>query len=194
MTPDDKIALRRLIRRARAQLSPDQRRRAERRIAILAQRWLAPGRRIGLYLASASELDLSLLLAAAVRRRAEVYLPTIPARGRRLWFSRLEADARWYREPRYGLVECEGPVLRAESLDVLFMPLLGVDAEGFRLGQGGGYYDTSLAYCRRGRRRGPWLVGVGFDCQRVERVPREAWDARLDWLLTESGRQRFSSR
>jgi 5-formyltetrahydrofolate cyclo-ligase len=194
MTPDDKIALRRQIRRARSRLSPAQRRRAERRIAILAQRWLAPGKRVGLYLSSASELDLSLLLAAAVRRRAEIYLPTLPARGRRLWFSRLDEDARWYREPRHGLIECEGPVLRAERLDVLFVPLLGVDDAGYRLGQGGGYYDTSLAYRRRSPLRGPWLVGVGFDCQRVPQVPREDWDARLDWLVTESGRRRFGAR
>lgn len=163
-----------------------------RAIARHASRLLKRGKRVGAYLAAGSELDLEILMSAALWRGAEVYLPQIPRRGRRLWFSRLGAADRWYLHPRYRIAEYDGPALRAERLDVLFVPLLAIDDEGYRMGQGGGFYDTTLAFRQRARLFGkPLLVGVAYDCQRVERVPREPWDVRLDYLLTESGLRRL---
>ena len=67
------------------------------------------------------------------------------------------------------------------------MPLVGFDEAGYRLGMGGGFYDASLAYLRRRKTwRKPYLVGVGYECQRIARVPRDPWDVPLDAVLTES--------
>jgi len=184
----DKVHLRRSVRNARKLLSHSERQCAERRVAAFASRFIRRGKRIGAYLASGSELDLSPLLNKALARGCQVFLPVIPERGRRLWFSRLGAADRWYRHPRYPLMEYAGPVLRAERLDVLFVPLLAVDDDGYRMGQGGGFYDTTLA---RSAGHRPLLIGVAFDCQRVSRVPREPWDLQLDYLLTGSGLFRF---
>ncbi|WP_374422496.1 5-formyltetrahydrofolate cyclo-ligase [Chromobacterium sp.] len=184
--------MRRRIRRARQALSRGYRLDAMRAIARHASRLLKRGKRVGAYLAAGSELDLEILMSVALWRGAEVYLPQIPRRGRRLWFSRLGAADRWYLHPRYRIAEYDGPALRAERLDVLFVPLLAIDDEGYRMGQGGGFYDTTLAFRQRARQFGkPLLVGVAYDCQRVERVPREPWDIRLDYLLTESGLRRL---
>lgn len=189
----DKVSLRRQLRQARLSLSPHQRRRAERRVACHAKPFLKRGKRIGGYVAAGSELALSLVVKRALIQHALVFLPVIPARGRRLWFSRLGCQPRWYKNRRYGLLEYAGPVVRAQQLDVLFIPLVGVDNQGYRLGQGGGYYDTTLSFRRRGGSliTRPILVGVAFDCQRVERVPCEPWDIRLDYLVTESGLYRL---
>ncbi|RQO72781.1 5-formyltetrahydrofolate cyclo-ligase [Aquitalea sp. FJL05] len=198
MTPSssaatDKITLRKNIRRQRMALSPACRAQAMRAVARHAGRLLRRGKRIGGYLAAGSELDIEILLSTALQRGASVWLPQIPARGRRMWFSRLNAAGRWYRHPRYGIVEFDGPCLRAERLDVLLLPLLAVDEQGYRMGQGGGFYDSSLAFRHRHPRYGkPLLVGVAYDCQRVAAVPREAWDVQLDYLLTESGLHRFA--
>ncbi|WP_261174457.1 5-formyltetrahydrofolate cyclo-ligase [Chromobacterium amazonense] len=192
MTFIDKQALRRRIRRARMALPPAYRAAAARAIARHASRLLQRGKRIGGYLAAGSELDLSELLNAALWRNGQVYLPQIPRRGRRLWFTRLGAADRWYRHPRYRILEYAGQRLRAEWLDVIFVPLLAVDRDGYRMGQGGGFYDATLAFRRRHPQSGrPLLVGVAFDCQLVDAVPREAWDVRLDCLLTESGLRRL---
>ena len=185
---EEKLALRRVVRRARVALSHGARQRAERRVACFAARFVKNRKRIGGYLASGSELDTEPLLCTALERGAQVFLPVIPDRGRRLWFARLGPQDLWYCHPRYPLVEYAGPVLRVERLEVLFVPLLAVDEAGFRLGQGGGFYDTSLGAAGEHR---PLLVGVGFDCQRVRCVPREPWDVRLDYLVTESGVLRF---
>jgi 5-formyltetrahydrofolate cyclo-ligase len=76
----------------------------------------------------------------------------------------------------------------AESPEVdpamLLVPLLGFDRRGGRLGYGGGFYDRTLA---RLRAAGPVLaVGVGFAAQELPLVPRDRFDQRLDWLVTES--------
>lgn len=70
---------------------------------------------------------------------------------------------------------------------VLLVPLVGFDDEGYRLGYGGGFYDRTLAQLRAA---GPALaIGLGYAAQRVGRLPREATDQRLDWIVTELGAQ-----
>ena len=67
------------------------------------------------------------------------------------------------------------------------MPLLGFDAQGGRLGQGGGYYDSTFAFRRlRQHWKKPRLVGLAFACQQVQTLPHEAWDVRLDTVLGHS--------
>jgi 5-formyltetrahydrofolate cyclo-ligase len=188
---NDKIVLRRELRRQRAELSPAYRDAAAHALVRFAHRWLRRGKRLGAYVATGSEFSLEPLIHAAITRGASIYLPVLPGRGRRLWFTRVQQKDRWYLN-RYKIPEYEGPRHRAERLDVLFIPLIGVDAIGHRLGQGGGFYDATLAF--RGRRRiahKPLLIGVAFECQRVPEVPREQWDMRLDGLLTERGFYRF---
>lgn len=180
------------MRRRRLALSKAARRHAALSVVRHAACLCGRGKRLAGYLAAGSELDLAPLMSAALSRGATLYLPCIPRRSRRLWFSRLGAANRWYRHPRYRMLEYDGPLYRAERLDVLFIPLLGVDEAGYRMGQGGGFYDTTLAFRQRKRQGGPWLVGVGYECQRVAQVPREAWDVRLDALLTESGLYRMT--
>lgn len=175
-------------------MSVNRQRRADavRSIARFTSRFLKRGQRVGVYLAAGSELGLDEIINMALWRGCEVYFPVIPLRARRLWFARLGAKSFWYRHSHFSVMECDGPVLRAERLDVLFVPLLGVDAEGYRMGQGGGFYDTTLQFRRRHALYGkPTLVGVAFDCQRVGQVPREPWDIKLDYLVTESGLIRF---
>lgn len=69
--------------------------------------------------------------------------------------------------------------------DVLLVPLLAFDSRGYRLGYGGGFYDRTLAKLRASK---PTIaVGLAYDEQRVDAVPHESYDERLDWVLTPSG-------
>ena len=67
--------------------------------------------------------------------------------------------------------------------EVLIVPLLAVDEEGWRLGYGGGFYDRTLEALRARKR--VTAVGVGFNEQIVPEVPHDPNDQRLDWLLTD---------
>lgn len=76
----------------------------------------------------------------------------------------------------------DAPVLEPE---ILLVPLLAFDGEGFRLGYGAGFYDRTLKALRA--RSHATAIGIAFDEQRVEAVPHDAYDEALDWVLTPSG-------
>lgn len=69
--------------------------------------------------------------------------------------------------------------------EVLIVPMLAFDARGYRLGYGGGFYDRTLEQLRA---QGPVLaVGFAFAAQEVAKVPTDAFDQRLDAVVTEKG-------
>ncbi|MBQ9619842.1 MAG: 5-formyltetrahydrofolate cyclo-ligase, partial [Neisseriaceae bacterium] len=71
---------------------------------------------------------------------------------------------------------------RIEDMSIALIPLIGIDLQGFRMGQGGGFYDTSLSYAKF---RKPKTVGIGFACQMVENIETEAHDLPLDAFVCE---------
>jgi len=88
---------------------------------------------------------------------------------------------------RFGIPEPDvdpAMALPAESMSLVVMPLVGFDARCNRLGMGGGWYDRSFAV-RRASAAPPWLVGAGFQVQRLERIEAREWDVRADAICTE---------
>lgn len=73
--------------------------------------------------------------------------------------------------------------------DILLVPLLAFDAQGWRVGYGGGYFDRTLRALRATRRIA--AVGLGLDELEVDAVPHLDYDERLDWVLTPSGPRRL---
>jgi 5-formyltetrahydrofolate cyclo-ligase len=62
-----------------------------------------------------------------------------------------------------------------DLIDVILVPALAIDPDGYRLGQGGGFYDRALP-----RLRG-WKHGVVYNYERMEHdLPREPWDVAMD--------------
>ena len=124
----------------------------------------------------------------------ECYLPMLPRQGRVMRFGRFSRNTRMTRNC-YGIAEPrDARPLRARQLDLLLMPLVGFDHQGYRLGMGGGYYDATLAFMRHRRLwRKPRLVGVAYECQGVENLPHDPWDMPLDAVLTERQLHRFNA-
>jgi 5-formyltetrahydrofolate cyclo-ligase len=67
--------------------------------------------------------------------------------------------------------------------DIMLVPLLVFDRNGFRIGYGAGYYDLTITALRARRR--VLAVGLGFAVQEIAEVPKTPRDARLDFVLTE---------
>jgi 5-formyltetrahydrofolate cyclo-ligase len=82
------------------------------------------------------------------------------------------------------------PTEDAEVLvpDLVIAPLIGFDRDGYRLGQGGGYYDRTLDALRASGR--VFVIGLAYAGQEVDRVPRDDHDQPLDAILTETGYHR----
>ena len=91
----------------------------------------------------------------------------------------------------FGVLE-PGPGATRKRPDLLIVPLIGCDTQGYRLGQGGGFYDQSIARLRKsaqdaGKPRPITItIGIGFDCQLVQVVPREPHDLQLHAMITPS--------
>jgi 5-formyltetrahydrofolate cyclo-ligase len=127
------------------------------------------------------EIDIRPLMVYLHGEGCQLALPVVHGRGQRLSFRAWRPD-----EPlESGVFGTLQPSASCETLepDILLVPLLACDPEGWRLGYGGGFYDRTLEDLRR--RRKVTAIGVGFDHQFVPDVPHGADDQRLDWLLTD---------
>jgi len=193
----DKTDLRRRLRAARNAVSKNTRRQAGRALIRHAMRLhlLSSRKRIGFYIPANGEIDIMPLLHRAYDLGVECFLPIVPGSGRlKMWFSRLEQrphHPRHWRLNRFGIPEYHPPQglrVRGPALHKVFMPMLGFDLQGYRVGMGGGYYDASLAFLQHRKTwRAPKLIGVAFSVQQVEHIPRDPWDVPLDAMLTEQG-------
>jgi 5-formyltetrahydrofolate cyclo-ligase len=187
---DARKSLRASLRFRRRAVATSERAASAQRIARNADGWLhlRPGLRIALYAALAEELDTEPLIAVARARGCRIYLPRIDRhrRGRGMRF--IEMSAR-QRTNRLGIAEPQGmQMLGARWLDIVFLPLVGFDARGVRLGVGGGYYDRAFAFRRwRTTWHTPHLVGLAYAFQQVELIAPAAHDVLLDAVITEKG-------
>lgn len=194
MIAERKTEWRRRLRRARAQMSAEERTAATQTINRLLKRHIKKGRKIGIYWPIGKELRLDDFIQTALKRGAELYLPYIEPNMRRLWFTRYFATPHQQPERQRGqaklsIPQFAGEKLRVHRLDVLLVPIVGMDKRGYRLGQAGGFYDATLA--PRAYRLPTQTIGVGFGCQLVEEIPIEAHDVPLNGYLCEQGEWRF---
>jgi 5-formyltetrahydrofolate cyclo-ligase len=143
--------------------------------------------RVAGYWAVRGELPLNLAVASLTRREQQYFLPVL-GQVRQLRFARYR-EGTALRSNRFGIPEpavTPGALQSAGDMDVILLPLLAFDRKGHRLGTGGGWYDSSLAFLgNEPRPAQPMLVGVGYAFQEVETVPIEPWDVDLDYVATD---------
>ena len=182
-TPDHaarKAALRRELRQARRAfvdgLGPE-RTRIEAALGPRVLDHLGDSLVVALTRAVGAELDPASSLAAIAATGRTTALPAIlPGEGR-LEFRAWSPGDVLHPGP-HGIAQPEGgEIVRPE---VIVLPLVGFDRRGGRLGQGGGYYDRTLALMPEARR-----IGLAWSVQEVDAVPTDAWDLPLDAVLTE---------
>lgn len=78
-------------------------------------------------------------------------------------------------------------IIPAAALDLICIPLTAFDANGNRLGMGGGYYDRALAFMRtQAPNQKPYLLGLAYEIQRIPEAPSDNWDIRLHGIATEA--------
>ena len=167
--------------------------KADRRAAAVAlsrhlagNRWFANSRTIAVYLPNDGEISLLTLVARAWSTGKRTYLPRLF--GPELWFLPFHART-VFAGNRYAIPEPAEPPRRRIPplfLDLVLFPLVAFDRFGNRLGMGGGYYDRTFEAVRhRTVWRGPKLVGIAYEFQKVDALPAADWDVPLDAIATE---------
>lgn len=171
-------------------VSPGARARAAHLVAHHAERalHLKAGWRVALYAALPAELDATPLIELARARGCHIYLPRID-RARRARGMRFLKMTGALKRNRLGIDEPDNPErIGARWLDVVFLPLVGFDRHGLRLGTGGGFYDRAFAFRRfRQTWHAPRLVGLAYAFQEVARIAPAAHDVRMDAVITDEG-------
>lgn len=181
-----KGALRKSLRAARRDVPAATLERAESgfRAGLEALDARYPSGSVLAYFPTSEEPPLETGLRLLSRSRP-VWLP-VARPGRKLAWSRWLPSTRFEPTGPGGLLEPTGErvAVVADPAFVL-VPSLAVDANGVRLGMGGGYYDTFLATLDSSVP----CVACLFDREVLPAggVPTDSWDARLRWALTERG-------
>ncbi len=159
--------------------------RIEAHLALLLAR-LKP-RVLGFCWPIRGEVDCRELAARTIAAGGRACLPLVLKPGAAMAFREWRPDCAMAID-RHGI---HYPAAGAELIpDVLLMPVNAFDAEGFRLGYGGGYFDRTLAALKPP----PLAIGVGFELARVASTHPGSHDIALDAVVTEAGLERFSDR
>jgi 5-formyltetrahydrofolate cyclo-ligase len=189
-TSEDRSALRRRLRAARRRLDPARRREAaEAAAGQLARLGLPrPRSRVAFYLPIDGEIDPGPAVRRALASGCEVFVPVITRfRSHHMRFVRWTPSLAT-RPNRWGIREPEGAGIDGRWLDLAVVPCVAFDAAGTRLGLGAGFYDRHFAWLPgRSAWRHPRLVGLAYDFQQVDRLPRAEWDVPLWGIVTERG-------
>jgi 5-formyltetrahydrofolate cyclo-ligase len=150
--------------------------------ALRAERSWFDGKRLGFYWPMKSELDLVPFVRSLLPTLEAAALPVIVEKHMPLEFWRWTTRTQLCNRGVWNI-----PYPAERSLltpNVLLVPLVGFDAEGYRLGYGGGYYDRTLAAFERR----PFLIGVGYELGRLPTIEPQPHDIPLDAIVTEQGR------
>lgn len=133
---------------------------------------------IGFYWPFRGEYDPRERMAALREQGTRLALPVIIARGQPLIFREWQPGSLM----REGVWNVPVPESGEAVLpDLLVVPLVGFDAQGYRLGYGGGFYDRTIAAMTKR----PRTVGVGFALGRLETIYPQPHDIALDKIITE---------
>lgn len=144
---------------------------------------VAAADRILLYASTEREVPTDSIAEEARRRGMQLIYPRCLPRSLDMTLHLVGSAEQLAEGVSYGIrepaAECEA--VTVSSIDLAFVPGLGWDRRGHRLGRGAGYYDRLLASPEwRGLR-----VGLFFAFQEFPRLPEDAWDMRLDAIVTE---------
>lgn len=183
-----KDELRRSARARRRALAAENPHAAVQAAVHMLDSRLGPSPVTSLYMPVGSELDPRPIGEALLERDTRLCLPVVVERDAPLAF-RLWTPGDPLAPDLLG-TPAPLPTARGVDPELVLVPLLAFDAEGGRLGQGGGYFDRTIADLHTHTKA--VIVGLAYAGQEVPSLPVEAHDRPLDAVLTEQGFRLFT--
>lgn len=166
-----------------------------RLVELLGSSGAAAPRTVAVYAAMGSEVDPAAFAAAAAKRGWRVAYPRMlsatdaEACGQRMCMRAVAVDdasaAPFVDHPTraFAAMDIDSsrfPIVPAEALDMVVVPLVAFDRAGARLGYGGGCYDRYLPMLSPACQ----IIGIAFDEQRINHVPTDAHDLPLPNIIS----------
>ena len=196
----DKAELRRVVIARRDALDLDLRAAKSadicaRLVELLGRLDAAASHTVAVYAVMGSEADPAAFAAAAAKRGWRAAYPCMlsaidaAACGQRMCMRAVAADdasaAPFIAHPTRAFAATDidssrFPIVPAEALNMIVVPLVAFDRAGARLGYGGGCYDRYLPTVSPACH----VIGIAFDEQRVDDVPTDAHDLPLPNIIS----------
>jgi 5,10-methenyltetrahydrofolate synthetase len=146
------------------------------------------------------EYDARNLVRQLYQAGARIALPVVVASGSPLLFRQWTPDTPLLSGP----LDIPYPGAQSPQLQPshVLLPVVGIDAAGYRLGYGGGYFDRTLAaLAATGLATGlatdlatpapgksaPLVIATGYELCRIPSIDPQLHDIPMDWLVTERG-------
>lgn len=177
-----KEVLRKELLAKRLAISPEQRHTWSNEISqlLISAFPLLNTMTIGMYWPYQGEFDPRFVIRHFRKSGAQAALPEVvqsdgPLRFRQWWPGVAMTKG------IYGIPVPNGTAIVAPQ--VLLVPPVGFDSNGYRLGYGGGFYDRTLAVLAPR----PLTIGVAFELSRVQTIHPQEFDIPMDFVITELG-------
>jgi len=135
---------------------------------------------IGIYWPIHGEYDPRPVGVYFHQQGATLALPEVANKHTPLCFQKWWPDAPM-KKGAYGIPTPENT--EQVDIDVMMVPMLGFDSQGYRLGYGSGYFDRTLAVIKPH----PLVIGIAFEISRIDSVDPQPHDIPMDLIVTETG-------
>jgi len=142
-------------------------------------------RGIACYVSKDSEVATRPLIRKALDSNKRVLIPVVKKGDIDLFFSEIKDLGKELAPGSFNIPEPKPEFLRPQSLDtvdIIFVPGIVWDKDGYRLGWGRGYFDRVLKKLPEHVRS----IGLSFNLQLVRNVPRDQFDLPVNTVVTES--------
>lgn len=146
---------------------------------------------IASYVNKGSEVQTRPLIRKALAMKKRVLVPITKEKSRELVFSEIPSLFELSPGP-FGIMEPNPSKRKPRDVsisNILFVPGIVWDIYGYRLGWGHGYFDQVLKKLWKDT----LTIGLSFDLQLVEAIPREQFDLPVRMLVTESRVIRYNA-
>lgn len=177
-----KANLRRDVRAQMKLLSPEERQKSDGALfaRFLSLPAVTAANTILLYCGMGAEPDTAQLIPSLLVMGKKLTLPRCTQEDGIMNAHLIDGETQLIRH-RYGMLEpgLDCPILSPDQIDLILVPGLAFDQHGYRLGQGGGYYDRYL------EKFSGHTVALCRNRFLLEHVPNQPHDHRVDQVITE---------
>lgn len=139
-------------------------------------------RAVMFYAAKGNEVQTEEMIKTVLKEGKTVLLPITNLEKKEIEAAVINDYDNDLKKGAFGIMEPNGKSEVNEKLiDAVVVPGVAFDIEGHRLGYGHGFYDKLLHRLANAAK-----IGLAYDFQIVNKLPRESHDERMDIIVTES--------
>lgn len=137
---------------------------------------------IGITFSTDLEWDTTRIIEQAWKEKKIVAIPKVIAKEKRMTFHRINS----FSDVKLGYANIKEPIasqteiIDKEQIDLLIVPGVVFDVQGYRIGFGGGYYDRFLSDFKQN------TLSLVSELQLMEQIPKEDHDIPVQYIVSEA--------